>query len=182
MTTTELQALREKAKAATPGEWFGDERGWVTASIPGDDRSGMERELFALCADGSRADIAFIEAIQPQTVLALLDEVERLRITDMQAAADFDQAIFHATEPLKQQLAAAQAEVERLRAEAADARALIEMAAEALIAARRACAKACDLASMHLDAAMEEPARYTRSAADAKYDHIKQIREVGGTP
>jgi hypothetical protein len=46
------------------------------------------------------------DALDRETVLGLLDEVERLRVTDMQAAADFDQALAHETDALRQQLAA----------------------------------------------------------------------------
>jgi uncharacterized coiled-coil protein SlyX len=169
VTPSDLQKLRALAEAATqPSPWDVE-----TLETDGRDVEYvvLDRDRMWVCQCGAApADAEYIAAASPSVVLGLLDYIAGL---ESFRASDED----HINE-LDDQLAAAQAECERLRAENADARAMIEMAAESLVSARRACDAACDLASNHLDAAMEEPSRYTRSCADLKYAHIAQIREV----
>jgi hypothetical protein len=65
--------LRAKAEAATEGEWY-------TLHF---DASSLVRsdddDIFSLIETHYQEDAAFIAAANPQTVIALLDEVERLR-------------------------------------------------------------------------------------------------------
>lgn len=79
--TIDTKKLRELANAATPGPWFVNEDAnygniWVDSSVT--------KEGVALCDGGDwigpcAANAAFIAAANPQTVLELLDEIERLR-------------------------------------------------------------------------------------------------------
>lgn len=75
----------EDDKRATPGEWFGDDRGWITAPILGDDRSGAEHEVLTLGEHSRREDIAVAArsrnnlAAIAQTLRAAVEEVERQR-------------------------------------------------------------------------------------------------------
>ena len=67
--------LRRLAEAATPGPW----------SSSGSQVWGYDGNLVAAVRDHSelvdRPDAEFIAAVDPQTILGLLDEIERLRLS-----------------------------------------------------------------------------------------------------
>jgi hypothetical protein len=65
--TDSERALREAAEKATKGEWF----------VAHDDEVWGGNDHLALVGDASNR--AYIVAAQPRAVLALLDEIERLR-------------------------------------------------------------------------------------------------------
>lgn len=65
-----LADLRRLAEAATPGPWEQSEGGMYVDVV--DDDSQVAEVI-------RRADAAFIAAANPAAVLALLDEIERLR-------------------------------------------------------------------------------------------------------
>lgn len=70
MTPPERQALRALCQAATPGPWYHD------PDMP--DSVDMLDHPTACADDMEPEDAAFIAAANPQAVLSLLDEVERL--------------------------------------------------------------------------------------------------------
>lgn len=72
--TLDTKALRSLAEKATQGEWFVSEN---DGSICAEPRAGEHVEVGPV--DFDSADFAFVVAANPQTVIALLDEVERLR-------------------------------------------------------------------------------------------------------
>ena len=75
MTNDELRRL---AEAATPGEWFASGKKEIGYISKADDQScGM---LISLADANTHEDAAYIAAANPSRILALLDEVERLRI------------------------------------------------------------------------------------------------------
>lgn len=86
-TVFDALALRELARAATPGNKFNPDcptraSGWQTRKcgegwdVYGDDEDGL---LSTIAFVSRRSDAEFIAAADPQTVLALVEEVERLR-------------------------------------------------------------------------------------------------------
>lgn len=84
MTALDHAALRALAEAATPGPFrrvsFADGTEGVVATI-----QGTTMELATCCNGLARANADYIAAAHPQAVLALLDEVERLRAAIEQA-------------------------------------------------------------------------------------------------
>ena len=78
---SDWKKLRELAEAATPGPWENrpgiDPPGDIIA--PGLGEYGPKPFITHVGSWGRSADAAFIAAANPQTVLALLDEIERLR-------------------------------------------------------------------------------------------------------
>jgi hypothetical protein len=72
---TNLDALQAAAKAATPGPW--------SATLKRGKRDGYIRSPLRTVADvryrNGEADAAFIAAANPQTVLAMISELRRLR-------------------------------------------------------------------------------------------------------
>lgn len=126
VTDKELAKLRALAESATPGPWIHNEYGSV--------RNPYGQWMLNA---GSVSDAAYIAAASPQTVLALLDEIERLRsqrdplrpLTPREieaalhegraeaVAATGDNAwtsLLRQRDEARQQLAAAQQECERL--------------------------------------------------------------------
>lgn len=74
---TDHATLRTLAEAATPGPWVADAPagfGTIFAGVLGD----SSRWLFDP-VKGTNEDAAYIAACDPQTILALLDELETLR-------------------------------------------------------------------------------------------------------
>lgn len=106
MTPEELQAIRERCEAATPGEWKGTnvalfhQVGWV-AHGP-----------VALSREAAEADAAFIASARTD-VPALIAEVERLR-EELETRADIASSTIAR---MKQQVREERAEVERLTRE-----------------------------------------------------------------
>lgn len=104
----DTKRLRELAEAATPGPWGteqGDLEEWPsTVAIA---VTGGRQKIYACPPGGTfpKADQEFIAAANPSTVLALLDEIERLRRDNASwANSDFER-----------QLTAANAEIKQLR-------------------------------------------------------------------
>lgn len=76
MTALDRSRLRELAEKATPGPWRTDRNvnsPWVYSVNP----TGTLRDSLLKCA--SVEDGAYIAAASPSTVIALLDECDRLR-------------------------------------------------------------------------------------------------------
>lgn len=105
MTNEEFKRLRELAQAATPGPWRWGERGPQSFKLHGgpDRRTVIHSGPFEI----GGPDRAFIAAANPQAVLTLLDEVERLNGLARQFHADMWSA--------ERQRDEARTEVERLR-------------------------------------------------------------------
>lgn len=88
MTPDQLRELREKAEKATPGPWetaetpgFGHDHAPYTV-VNGDNEQITEcwdNTPGAWKPEQNEGNAAFIAAANPQTVIALLDEIERLR-------------------------------------------------------------------------------------------------------
>jgi hypothetical protein len=89
MTAEEMKRLRELAEKATPGPWDCDDAdesrggynahaGWFSVSKARTEDMVLTNQPEMGMFD-RRADAAFVVAANPQTVLALLDEIERLR-------------------------------------------------------------------------------------------------------
>ena len=111
MTASELNRLRDLAQAATPGPWRVEARGHAAqevARVNNLEVAPPDSVELAHCA----TDAAYIAAVSPDVVLALLSEVERLR-AQLAAAEAFHKVAERNYEP---QLAAAEAF--RLRADA----------------------------------------------------------------
>jgi hypothetical protein len=78
----DIEKLRQLAEAATPGPWeVSDDDMFSPIEVTSD---GPGRDICCLDTydhrpDERANDAAFIAAANPQTVLALLDEIERLR-------------------------------------------------------------------------------------------------------
>ena len=95
MTELDLTKLREIAEAATPGPWqarmttFGDPNDGPTHSCVRVEGAHWTDHLAVAegCAEADR-NMAHIAAFDPPTVIALIDELERLRtIADAQVEA-----------------------------------------------------------------------------------------------
>ena len=95
--------LRRLAEAATPGPWGSSgSQAWDT-----------DGNLVAAVRDHSelvdRPDAAYIAAVDPQTILGLLDEIDRLRLSDDYTPEGVDMVM--------QQLHDARAERDALKAQ-----------------------------------------------------------------
>lgn len=80
LTNERLSELRLKAEAATPGPWaWIDDEPWLCAPDPGGDQDGgtIVIEVSWDFTDGPNTE--YLAAVDPTTVLALLDEVAALR-------------------------------------------------------------------------------------------------------
>ena len=113
MTASELKQLRDLAQAATPGPWRVEARGHASqevARVNNLEVAPPDSVELAHCA----TDAAYIAAVSPDVVLALLSEVERLRA--QLAAAEAFHKVVVAERNYEPQLAAAEAF--RLRADA----------------------------------------------------------------
>ena len=89
MTRSELDQLRALAQAATPGPWRVEAQGHASqgvARVNNLEVAPPDSVELAHCA----TDAAYIAAVSPDVVLALLDEVERLRLLSRDAAAWLD--------------------------------------------------------------------------------------------
>jgi hypothetical protein len=86
MMPLDLDALEGLAKAATPGPWKSERgiEGWCVETEAAKDKDGGQHVAcycFAEAGYVPDADAAFIAAMNPQTVLALIAEVRELRST-----------------------------------------------------------------------------------------------------
>lgn len=105
LTPDDLARLRAIAEAATPGPWSRDTFGCVSAS--------RRNRTIAMPGNGFRAsaqddtDARFIANFDPPTVLALLDEIERLRkelaLSDSATRALSDELFAHRNRALPQE-------------------------------------------------------------------------------
>ena len=86
MTRSELNQLRALAQAATPGPWRVEARGDAeqgVARVNNLEVAPPDSVELAHCA----TDAAYIAAVSPDVVLALLSEVDRLRLRLRESAA-----------------------------------------------------------------------------------------------
>jgi hypothetical protein len=150
--TTDTKTLRTLALAQMPnesrGKWFARETYVYQSSDPRDRRQVCRVPTVSRAFEVDPT-AAFIAAASPQTVVGLLDEIERLRefaVTPMQRAADLDQAVAEETAALREQLTA-------------------------MTAARN---EACDLADYWRHAALPALAQADKHAA-----RIAELRKVG---
>lgn len=92
MSAPDLAALRALAEKATPGPWAPDAEGSIVLRV------GTE---FKLSGCFYHWDAAYIAAAHPGAVLALLDEVERLRgaLVALADAADVVGEKLHIVQP-----------------------------------------------------------------------------------
>lgn len=74
--TIDTKRLRELAEKATPGPWRSNPR---TAKVYYLASGGDSADLSYILSENEASDAEFIAATDPQTVLALLDEIDRLR-------------------------------------------------------------------------------------------------------
>jgi Ead/Ea22-like protein len=190
MTPAKLAELRALAEKATQGPWSArpDIGGlesataliiWPQNSIP---RSGVSRMLGSCGTDAEgkgEANLAFIAAANPQTVLALLDEIERLQhvigtprcAEELLAKLRLEQA---ATADLEQQLAAAREECERLRVDANVEREYSNRLRALLAAMTAAHNEACDKLETWIFGLPEEKRSIGRA-------DLNRLRSVGTT-
>lgn len=89
ISSEELQHLRERAEAATPGPWRNSDSKVFTGYMPEKDRLyGSDNDFICGLYDWEyheyvdeseeKANATFIAAANPQTIIRLLDELERL--------------------------------------------------------------------------------------------------------
>lgn len=102
MDTVNKQALRALAEKATPGPWVRDEGNDVSVSEDGDEgywewQEAGPAQFHDMRGEQAGADADFCAAANPDTVLALLDEIEALQaererlrsiISDLQEAIE----------------------------------------------------------------------------------------------
>lgn len=87
MTDLDLTKLREIAEAATPGPWEFEPSGYSECGEPRccseywENRIWSQRLILAESMELSDVDATHIATFDPPTVIALLDEIERLRFT-----------------------------------------------------------------------------------------------------
>ena len=104
MTDLDLTKLREIAAAATPGPWgvYDANEGmspprpyWSVANNEFHNPTNLDALAIDISIDyGDKDDAAHIAAFDPPTVLALIDEVERLRaVVDEVAERAWDHAV-----------------------------------------------------------------------------------------
>ena len=91
MTRSELDQLRALAQAATPGPWRVEARGHASqevARVNNLEVAPPDSVELAHCA----TDAAYIAAVSPDVVLALLSEVELLRLLSREATVGHEVA------------------------------------------------------------------------------------------
>ncbi len=83
LTPERLAELQERAEAASPGEWVDFVLGSEGYAVLADNPGRLRRLQVARCGheawDVDKANAEHIAAFDPPTVLALLDEIDRLR-------------------------------------------------------------------------------------------------------
>lgn len=103
--TVDTKKLRELAEAATPGPWIVSDKDVFSAITVGSSKTDVcTFDIYEHRPDECAEDAAFVAAANPQTVIALLDEIERLRIVARENVTDeqYDSYVGR----LEQQLAA----------------------------------------------------------------------------
>lgn len=91
MTASELDQLRALARAATPGPWHVEAQGHASqevARVNNLEVAPPDSVELAHCA----TDAAYIAAVSPDVVLALLSEVELLRLLSREATVGHEVA------------------------------------------------------------------------------------------
>ena len=95
MDTKKLNELNELAKKATPGPWFsiwvGDNMCSVSTDAQDDNKSIAIEPI-------AENDAAYIAAANPQTILMLIEEIERLKKLDELWRYDYENMVAHADE------------------------------------------------------------------------------------
>jgi hypothetical protein len=193
----DTKALRELAGFATPGPW----RAWRCNGAGEGDACGVRAAIhddgpgyIGVFYDGARDechhvvsldDAAFIAAAHPQTVIALLDEIDGLRAERDEALRQHEGRIRQA-EKLERRLQVADAfeakikgglkdawkgERAKLRAAAVDYRAQRDLATEHLAALTAARDEACDIAYR----AIEDNAAAMPTTASMRIDAIRKV-------
>lgn len=104
MTPADIRALAAKA---TPGPWYSEVKSFVLPArvgVEGHRRSVGDYAIAAMCGDSIRpepgsdaADAAYIAALDPQTVLGMLDRLERAE-ADRDGLVDALYAMDHSEE------------------------------------------------------------------------------------
>ncbi|MCI2959535.1 ead/Ea22-like family protein [Agromyces atrinae] len=79
MTDIDIEALRKLAENATPGPWFAEGLDDEPAIAHSFDVDGYPPGYADFVFPDKAADAEFIAAFDPPTVIALLDELERLQ-------------------------------------------------------------------------------------------------------
>ena len=95
MTTLDLEPIKERLAAATPGPWKAKEDSWDGYSVVIDDNGpgvSIIAEQIGQGEDGGRGDAEFI-ANAPEDIAALVAEVERLRATIHVLTSERDSAL-----------------------------------------------------------------------------------------
>ena len=89
MSEINYQALRLAAENATPGEWCADDYHGVIAD------AGLNANYYIASCSGpdNRANKRFIAAANPATVLALLDELEKMQAQSSKWCEAFHKAV-----------------------------------------------------------------------------------------
>ncbi|MEH3575728.1 ead/Ea22-like family protein [Escherichia coli] len=89
MSEISYQALRLAAENATPGEWCTDDYHGVIAD------AGLNANYYIASCSGpdNRANKRFIAAANPATVLALLDELEKMQAQSSKWCEAFHKAV-----------------------------------------------------------------------------------------
>lgn len=176
----DTKRLRERAEAADdnqPGPWTATERvdgEWVIHD--------RDCTWVARLDDASAECAAFIAAANPQTVIALLDEIERLRELSHEIHGIAWAAGRH---EIEQQLAAMTTERDELRAAcidrhnmAADAGNRADILAQQLAAMTAARDEACVIAAKAVEVAHDE-SRAGHGEWRAAFLRIVELRKVG---
>lgn len=103
MTDLDLEAIKARAQAATPGPWrVGEDDAFIVSESQKDFRGRPEEvvwpdEQYAFTAH----DGAHIAGMDPETTLALVDEVESLRERVLALLADLDYSEWRHSETLE---------------------------------------------------------------------------------
>lgn len=151
--TLDLADLRAKALAATPGPWRVDlETVFDPIGVASDARYIATLDAFDQGPDERMPDAAFIAAASPSTVLALLDEIERMR-DDANAAV----------------VSCGKRRCSTMQRDRDDAESEVERLAGELFATRVALTEACDIA-----------ADWIRDDSEGSIDkRIAELRKLG---
>ena len=99
MSDLDLEAIKARALAATPGPWrVGSD--YIDNLTPDKDEYDMVVDVWTMDPSGdaefeiSDADKAYIEGIDPTTTLALVDKIERLQADWLEAVTSGEWAAF----------------------------------------------------------------------------------------
>ncbi|WP_140424789.1 ead/Ea22-like family protein, partial [Escherichia coli] len=90
MTALNKQALRSKARSASAGEWIKESGDGWEAICSADDQANGNFIIAHFEGPDAQANREFVQAANPDAVLALLDELEAAekRIAELEAKLD----------------------------------------------------------------------------------------------